>query len=264
MKIWECLCNCNQTTYVSTNNLKSGHTQSCGCLQSAIILKYQLIKRESRIGERHGRLIIIKISNNKYRDKEYLYICQCDCGEIIEALYSNLISKNTQSCGCWNNEVKKLRIGNKHHNYNLDREYIRKSKIFRRFISSNLHKYLNKFKIKKSKHTREYYSFQDKQFFKHFDKQLKELKKQWKDIGPKLVFEHKLPISFWHKNGFDKDEDILYINDLINLQLITKKENGIKHNNIYKKLCLKTINQFIKKYPKEKRLLKLKAKLLCQ
>lgn len=30
---WECKCDCGNTTYVSSGNLLSGHTKSCGCLQ---------------------------------------------------------------------------------------------------------------------------------------------------------------------------------------------------------------------------------------
>ena len=28
---WECLCDCGNTTLVNVNNLKNGHTKSCGC-----------------------------------------------------------------------------------------------------------------------------------------------------------------------------------------------------------------------------------------
>lgn len=31
-KVWECLCECGKTTYVTTSKLNAGHTKSCGCL----------------------------------------------------------------------------------------------------------------------------------------------------------------------------------------------------------------------------------------
>lgn len=31
--MWLCLCSCGQTVITNAHNLKSGHTQSCGCLQ---------------------------------------------------------------------------------------------------------------------------------------------------------------------------------------------------------------------------------------
>lgn len=33
-KLWECKCSCGNTVYVGTGHLMSGHTQSCGCLNS--------------------------------------------------------------------------------------------------------------------------------------------------------------------------------------------------------------------------------------
>lgn len=48
---WECLCDCGNKVYVATSKLKSGHTQSCGCLQKERTSKASLIhgKYKSRI-----------------------------------------------------------------------------------------------------------------------------------------------------------------------------------------------------------------------
>ena len=40
---WECLCDCGNILYVSTSKVKSGHTQSCGCLQKERTSKASLI-----------------------------------------------------------------------------------------------------------------------------------------------------------------------------------------------------------------------------
>lgn len=39
--VWECLCDCGNTTYVSSGNLNSGNTQSCGCLRRKMKLKQE-------------------------------------------------------------------------------------------------------------------------------------------------------------------------------------------------------------------------------
>lgn len=36
--VWECLCDCGNTSFVTTRELKSGHTKSCGCLKKERII----------------------------------------------------------------------------------------------------------------------------------------------------------------------------------------------------------------------------------
>lgn len=42
---WECSCDCGKTVIVSGNDLRSGHTQSCGCLQR---------ERATEVNTKHG------------------------------------------------------------------------------------------------------------------------------------------------------------------------------------------------------------------
>ena len=37
--IWKCKCDCGNEVFVSSSNLRSGHTQSCGCLQKERVSK---------------------------------------------------------------------------------------------------------------------------------------------------------------------------------------------------------------------------------
>ena len=45
---WICQCDCGNTTIVGQNKLKSGHTQSCGCLQKERASDYQRNKSSKR------------------------------------------------------------------------------------------------------------------------------------------------------------------------------------------------------------------------
>lgn len=38
-RYWNCLCECGNNTIVTTSKLKNGHTKSCGCIASEIIIK---------------------------------------------------------------------------------------------------------------------------------------------------------------------------------------------------------------------------------
>lgn len=69
---WTCRCECGSTIEVSGNNLKRGHTVSCGCKR---VLPY--------IGKRFGRLTVLEKTNEKIRHGSTwspLWKCQCDCG----------------------------------------------------------------------------------------------------------------------------------------------------------------------------------------
>ena len=85
---WVCLCTCGKETEVRTDYLTSGHTTSCGCVKAEYIYLKDLV------GQRFGKLTVIKNAPPMKK------VCQCDCGNIIEIETNNLLTGNTQSCGC--------------------------------------------------------------------------------------------------------------------------------------------------------------------
>ena len=50
-------------------------------------------------GQKFNRLTVIKESENK-RGGRVTWICQCECGNIVEVTSKNLRDRTTQSCGC--------------------------------------------------------------------------------------------------------------------------------------------------------------------
>lgn len=78
---WKCKCDCGNDTIVLAENLKKGHTKSCGCL-----------KGTGLIGKKIGRLTVIEeVENKKYK-------CICECGTICVRNYGTLVSKNPKGC----------------------------------------------------------------------------------------------------------------------------------------------------------------------
>lgn len=88
--IWECLCDCGETTYVETSKLKNQKTKSCGCLRR---------KRRNLEGKRYGKLVVEKLDRV---DKYCFWKCRCDCGNytIVSSTNLNERPEGTKSCGC--------------------------------------------------------------------------------------------------------------------------------------------------------------------
>lgn len=91
-----CKCDCGNIVDVTTVNLTSGNTQSCGCYQRD---KTHQINFQSLIGQRFGKLVVIEqVPNNKFNQIQYK--CRCDCGGITIVSANNLRQGITNSCGC--------------------------------------------------------------------------------------------------------------------------------------------------------------------
>jgi len=99
---WKCLCDCGNYALVSGTELRNGHTKSCGCLHKDVAQK----RIKNLVGKKFNRLLVIEKNNNK-KNKRITWNCLCDCGNYVTVNSNNLISGNTKSCGCLNDEARK-------------------------------------------------------------------------------------------------------------------------------------------------------------
>lgn len=90
--LWECLCDCGRIAVVAAYYLRSGKTKSCGCLRTR--------KRSKNIeGQKFGRLTVVRRKgHNKFGVA--LWVCACDCGNIVVVRGTALRRGETISCGC--------------------------------------------------------------------------------------------------------------------------------------------------------------------
>lgn len=93
---WVCKCDCGEETIVNSYDLRNGKVQSCGCLRKEVIS--DLRTKEIMLGERFGKLTVIKYLYNK--DGHAWWKCKCDCGNIISVTGVALRAKQKMSCGC--------------------------------------------------------------------------------------------------------------------------------------------------------------------
>lgn len=96
--MWECQCMCGGTKTALTNSLRSGRTQSCGCLSHKATHNFTDIT-----GQTFGRLIVMGRAENTKPGK-VRWKCLCVCGGTTITGTHELRSGNTKSCGCFGKE----------------------------------------------------------------------------------------------------------------------------------------------------------------
>ena len=100
--MWLCKCDCGNTTIVTSQDLKSGHTKSCGCIPT----KQKGNGIIDLTGKRFGKLVVIeRVKDYTYQGKDRMmtsprWMCKCDCGNIVIAQGGNLKNGNKKHCRC--------------------------------------------------------------------------------------------------------------------------------------------------------------------
>ena len=97
-KAWLCKCECGNEIVVKGTDLRTGRKTHCGCSP----------KRGGFVdetGNRYGRLIVIK-ENGKSKNRQIMWECKCDCGNIVIVRGTDLRQGKTRSCGCLMNEAR--------------------------------------------------------------------------------------------------------------------------------------------------------------
>ena len=90
--MWLCQCSCGNLTRVRGSDLRSGHTTSCGCYNNEIT-------SNQIAGQKFNKLTAIeKVGMDK--NKNALWKCRCDCGNVITTTAKSLKSGHKLSCGC--------------------------------------------------------------------------------------------------------------------------------------------------------------------
>lgn len=93
---WLCSCECGNQTIVSTSNLISGHTCSCGHCGFDTIENTRQI---DLTGLKFNRLTVKNKIDSLY------WLCQCECGNEVKVTTTKLINGYKKSCGCLQKEI---------------------------------------------------------------------------------------------------------------------------------------------------------------
>lgn len=108
--LYLCKCECGNEKIVRWELLVRGETKSCGCLNLDGTSRVTLHKDENLIGQKFGRLTLLKRIKKKTDRIRVWYLCQCDCGVIKEVLWNGIQAGRTVSCGCYAKEINSKRV----------------------------------------------------------------------------------------------------------------------------------------------------------
>ena len=92
-----CICDCGNEIIVVKRDVTTGHTQSCGCLQS---------ERASEANQKDWTNYVsdygVTILNRHHKNNkgQWLWECKCFCGNHFIILPIKITSGHTTSCGC--------------------------------------------------------------------------------------------------------------------------------------------------------------------
>lgn len=103
---WLCQCDCGTIKEIRGASLKSGKSQSCGCLKNEIVAEMGKASKGSHIiditGQQYGDLTVLELIDQRGPYGHTIWKCQCSCGNICEVYSANLRQGKTTHCGCKN------------------------------------------------------------------------------------------------------------------------------------------------------------------
>lgn len=106
---WVCQCDCGNIVSIRGYDIRSGKTQSCGCLRNERVRE---AVGNKLTGQRFGRLTVIEQVDSIREPSGQLrtaWKCKCDCGNEVIVKTLNLKSGDTKSCGCLGPDLIKER-----------------------------------------------------------------------------------------------------------------------------------------------------------
>ena len=117
-RLWHCKCDCGNEKDVTTYNLKSGISSSCGCLRYE---RAAAASRKDLTGQTFGRLTAL-YPTDKRDFYNVIWHCKCECGREVDVSSNRLTMKNTQSCGMCGLQQQRASEANTKYGSDLERK----------------------------------------------------------------------------------------------------------------------------------------------
>ena len=98
-RLYKCKCSCGDEVVFERTQLTSNVVHYCGNKNNHI----ERTNFNNLAGQVFGRLTVLKPLSKRV-DGKVVWLCQCECGNTVEVVSTNLMSGNTSSCGCYHKE----------------------------------------------------------------------------------------------------------------------------------------------------------------
>lgn len=99
---WKCQCDCGTIHSLRGNDLTSGHSKSCGCLNK--VEKPTKSRGKDFTGQTFGYLTVLEKDLEKTTYGRTYWKCKCKCGNICSKRSDSFSAVEIPSCGCYKKE----------------------------------------------------------------------------------------------------------------------------------------------------------------
>lgn len=93
-----CQCDCGVERFVQLRHLRSGMSNSCGCLSREVTSQGK--SKPILTGEKSHRLTVLREGPRLGKKNERSAVCRCECGNETTVSLMEFRSGGTKSCGC--------------------------------------------------------------------------------------------------------------------------------------------------------------------
>lgn len=94
-------------------------------------------------GQKYGRLLVLERAENNSHNKA-MWLCKCDCGNVVKVIGSHLRNGNTSSCGCLHKEMLREKPSGRTHGMTDTRLFRIWGSMLTRCYNKN-HKYYHRY-----------------------------------------------------------------------------------------------------------------------
>jgi len=110
-----CRCSCGNKKEFAISRVISGHNRSCGECGYRLKRINESLARDIS-GMRSGKLVALYPTNERSPDKQIIWMCRCDCGNMVKHKCGEIVQQTVKSCNkCGYSSQRTIETFQKYH-----------------------------------------------------------------------------------------------------------------------------------------------------